>query len=64
MKPLQKSSESSQPILSVADFHQIFAGVEELLEVHENFMSQLEPRVENWNDKQLIGDLFTIIVSF
>ena len=63
MKPLKVSTESSQPILSAADFKTIFHKAEELLELHKDFYSYLEARIENWNDGQLIGDLFSMIVS-
>ena len=62
MKPLKISTESSQPILSTADFKTIFHSAEELLELHRDFYNQLEPRIASWNDAQLIGDLFTMIV--
>jgi len=63
MKPLKVSTESSQPILSPAEFKIIFHKSEELLELHRDFHSYLEPRIEHWNDGQLIGDLFSMIVS-
>ena len=63
MKPLKVSTESSQPILSAADFKTIFHEAEELYELHRDFYSQLEPRLLSWTEGQLIGDLFTMIVS-
>ena len=62
MKPLKVSTESSQPILSAADFKTIFHEAEELYELHRDFYSQLEPRLLSWTEGQLIGDLFTMIV--
>lgn len=63
MKPLHVSTKSSQPILSEAEYQSIFHKTDEMLLLHQDFYSQLEPRIENWNDGQLIGDLFTMIVS-
>lgn len=63
MKPLKVSTESSQPILSADDFKTIFHEAEELLELHREFYSQLEPRLASWTESQLIGDMFTMIVS-
>ena len=63
MKPLKVSTESSQPILSAADFKTIFHEAEELLQLHREFYLQLEPRLAVWTEGQLIGDLFTMIVS-
>ena len=62
MKPLKVSTESSQPILSAADFKTIFHEAEELYTLHKDFYSQLEPRLMGWTEGQLIGDLFTMIV--
>ena len=63
MKPLRISTESSQPILTPADFKAIFHQTDDLFDLHKDFLSQLEPRIEHWSDKQLIGDLFMLIVS-
>ena len=62
MKPLQLSITSSQPTLTAADFKSIFGQAEELYKLHKEFLNALEPRIENWNDKLLIGDLFVMIV--
>ena len=63
MKPLQKSTETSQPILTMQDFGKIFLGMEGLHSLHEDLLQQLEERVQNWDDNQTIGDIFTILVS-
>lgn len=63
MKPLRLSIQSSQPILTAADFKSIFGQTEELYKMHKKFLNDLEPRIENWNDNLLIGDLFFIIME-
>ena len=63
MKPLHVSTQSSQPILTTADFKAIFHHADDLFVLHKDFLELLEPRIEHWNDSQLIGDLFTMIVS-
>ena len=63
MKPLQKSLETSQPVLTKPDFEKIFRGIDGLYELHKNFMEQLEPRIESWSDKQVIGDILSVLVS-
>lgn len=63
MKPLRVSTESSQPIISAADFKLIFHRADELFTIHKDFIIALEPRIANWTDGQVIGDLFLMIVS-
>ena len=63
MKPLQMSTETSQPILTMADYKSMFLGIDELHILHRDFMDRLEPRVANWNDRQVIGDLFHLLVG-
>ena len=62
MKPLQKSTETSQPILTMLDFNKIFLGIEDLHSVHFDLLQQLEQRIDNWGPNQTIGDLLTILV--
>lgn len=62
MKPLRVSTESSQPIISAADFKLIFHRADELFTIHKDFIIALEPRIANWTDGQVIGDLFLMIM--
>ena len=63
MKPINHSAQSSQPILSEADYKTIFQSIDDLHDLHKKFLALLEPRIQNWNKYQLVGDLFTMIVS-
>ena len=63
MKPLQKSTETSQPILTKQDYDKIFVGLEELHALHANLLDQLEKRVSLWDASKTIGDVLTILVS-
>lgn len=63
MKPLQKSTETSQPILTKQDFDKIFLGLGDLHELHANLLNQLEKRVNLWDSTKTIGDVLTILVS-
>ena len=64
MKPLQKSTETSQPILTIAEFEKIFFGINSLYILHQDLLQQLKARIlEEWDESQIIGDLLTILVS-
>lgn len=62
MRPIKASLTTSSPICTVFEFHRIYDKVEELYKVHSQFLTQIEERVANWNLKQIIGDLFTLLV--
>ena len=63
MKPLQKSTETSQPILSKQDYEKIFLGLEELHQIHANLLDQLEKIISLWDSSKTIGDVLTSLVS-
>ena len=63
MKPLRVSTRSSQPILSAVDFDAIFHKADQLVSLHKEFMCKLEPLVQDWSEKRLIGEAFKTIVS-
>ena len=63
MKPLQKSTETSQPILTKQDYEKIFLGLEELHQIHANLLDQLEKRISLWDSSKTIGDVLTSLVS-
>ncbi|XP_070553734.1 rho guanine nucleotide exchange factor 17-like isoform X2 [Ptychodera flava] len=60
MKPLR--SPENAGIMDPGTVDVIFYKIPEILESHRRFLLQLTVRVNNWNDKQKIGDL--IISSF
>ena len=62
MKPIKASLTTSAPICTVFEFHKIYDKVEELYKIHSQFLSHMEERIANWNLKQIIGDLFTVLV--
>ncbi|CAB4021697.1 active breakpoint cluster region-related -like, partial [Paramuricea clavata] len=63
MKPIKASLTTSSPICTVFEFHRIYDKVEELYKIHGHFLSEIEERVSNWNLKQIIGDLFTVLMD-
>ena len=60
-KPLKKSENSS--IIEPAQVDEIFFQIPEILVNHEFFLEQLTNRVNNWTEKQIIGDIFVSSVS-
>jgi breakpoint cluster region protein len=62
MKPIKASLTTSSPICTVFEFHRIYDKVEELYKIHSQFLSDIEARIANWSLKQIIGDLFTVLV--
>jgi len=63
MKPLQKSTETSQPILSKQDYEKIFLGLEELHQIHANLLDQLEKIISLWDSSKTIGDVLTSLID-
>ena len=45
-------------VIEPALVDEIFYMIPEILENHEHFLEDLSLRVENWDDDQIIGDLF------
>ncbi|XP_002735852.1 active breakpoint cluster region-related protein-like [Saccoglossus kowalevskii] len=58
MRVLLASSTTSQPAMSNADYQVIFFGIEELYRLSTEFYNALKERVDNWNESQIVGDLF------
>eukprot|EP00794_Sanderia_malayensis_P014053 gene14053-15514_t len=63
MKPLEKSTETSQPILTKMEFDKIFLGINSLYDLHRDLLEQLKTRILNWDENQVIGDLLTILMD-
>ncbi len=64
MKALEKSTETSQPILTKLEFTKIFSGIDGLYYLHKDLLQKLKERILSWNENQVIGDLLKILVSF
>lgn len=55
MKPLKQPENSLLCDPSLVD--EIFDQIPELLEHHEQFLEQIHDCVQNWHEKQKVGDL-------
>jgi arsenate reductase-like glutaredoxin family protein len=58
LKPLEDAALTGKPILKPPQIAAIFSIVREILNFHRKFLEQLEKRINKWNDKQLLGDVF------
>ena len=63
MRGLQASAQTSQPVLSDEEIDIIFQNIPELHAIHGRFIKALEPKVENWEEDQCIGECFKMLVS-
>ncbi|XP_028400755.1 active breakpoint cluster region-related protein-like [Dendronephthya gigantea] len=63
MKPIKASLTTSSPLCTVFEFHRIYDKVEELYKMHSQFLVSMEERISNWSLKQIIGDLFTLLMD-
>lgn len=61
MKPLKQPENSILCDPSLVD--EIFDQIPELLEHHEQFLEQISGCVQNWHEKQKVGDLLVQSVS-
>ena len=62
--PLRDLRERKALQISSEDISLIFSNVESLLEVHEEFLSQLDPLNDKWPNIDSIGTLFVQKVNF
>ena len=60
MEPLQRYQGA---VLEAGTINDIFCQVPQICSMHENFVSQLCERRDNWQELQTIGDLFVSNVS-
>lgn len=63
MKPLKAAATTSQPMLTLQQIETIFFNVPELHEIHKDFYDGLLPRVQQWSNRQCVGDLFQKLAS-
>lgn len=61
MKPLKQPENSILCDPSLVD--EIFDQIPELLEHHEQFLEQVHKCVQNWHEKQKVGDVLVQSVS-
>ncbi len=59
MNPFEESQIISPQIMQL-----VFSGIEELVKLHEAFLTVLKERFSSWNEDQKLGDLFIYQVPF
>ena len=60
-KELKKPENSA--IVDPAQVEEMFYQIPDILLCHEFFLEQLQTRVNDWHDRQKIGDIFVASVS-
>ena len=56
MNSFKAAAKTCQPLISEDDTKKIFFKVPELLQIHQDFVKELEPRVENWQASTEVGN--------
>ncbi|XP_059141298.1 uncharacterized protein LOC131929110 [Physella acuta] len=60
---LEKSSQSSQPVISKEDIQNIFSNIDTIYNIHDDFVKSLQPKVSKWTHGETIGEIFKIMIS-
>jgi len=58
LKPLEDANKAGQPILRENEIKTVFSCIEVIRNYNRFFLEGLEPRVDNWEENQQIGDIF------
>ncbi|XP_046569347.1 breakpoint cluster region protein-like isoform X2 [Haliotis rubra] len=61
-RSLEASSQTSKPVISEEDNNAIFFNIKKLYAIHQEFVKELEPKVNNWSHDQKIGEIFKMMV--
>ncbi|XP_067649209.1 active breakpoint cluster region-related protein-like [Haliotis asinina] len=61
-RSLEASSQTSKPVISEEDNNAIFFNIKKLYAIHQDFVKELEPKVNNWSHDQKIGEIFKMLV--
>lgn len=57
-KPLRESSLTPAPLLSKDELNTIFSNLETIINLNEVLCGEISERLQNWNDRQKLGDVF------
>jgi len=63
MQTFKNCLKTPQIVIPLSDIQLIFNNIPDLHKVHKFFVRDLEPRVDNWTDKQQIADLFKLLAE-
>ncbi len=58
MKPLRRAIDSGKPIISEAEFRDLFVNLEELYALHHTLLVHLEARISRWSLERPLADIF------
>ncbi|KAI8749251.1 breakpoint cluster region protein, partial [Biomphalaria glabrata] len=58
---LEASSQGSMPVISKEDIATIFSNIEDIYDIHNEFVQSLTPKVQKWTHSEAIGDIFKIM---
>ena len=61
-RTLEASCRTSQPVISEEDINSIFSNLQQLQNIHKEFVEGLHNKVNNWSPEQTIGDVFKCLV--
>lgn len=61
---MRKSVDSAMPMISLSDMIEITSNLETLEKCHEQFQKSIQERLNEWNEKPFISDLFTEKAKF
>ena len=60
MKAINATLKTSQPVISQEDFDTIFYKIPDLYTLHQEFLEELRKRLDNWDNKTMIGEQFKV----
>ena len=60
---LQSVAMTQQTLIAVEDVTTIFYKLDDIFQIHKEFVDDLEKKVTTWSDDQNIGDTFKTLVS-
>lgn len=60
MKAINATLKTSQPVISQDDFDTIFYKIPDLHRLHQEFLDELRKKLENWDNKTVIGEHFKV----
>eukprot|EP01103_Thecamoeba_quadrilineata_P018868 TRINITY_DN7422_c0_g1_i1.p1 TRINITY_DN7422_c0_g1~~TRINITY_DN7422_c0_g1_i1.p1 ORF type:complete len:545 (-),score=73.96 TRINITY_DN7422_c0_g1_i1:77-1711(-) len=58
VQPLKATIRTPEAIVTEEDMKRLFSNIETILNVNTEFLICLENRINDWNDNQLLGDIF------
>ena len=63
MQTFRNQLKTDEAALSSEDIDVIFCGIPELHGAHDEFVSELQPLVDNWSDDQQVAEPIKVLVS-